>query len=94
MAYKSNFMFLTTSIENKINIIKYNNRYITYNVGFEYYLNEIFNLRGGINNNSSITLGFGIKKSIINVDYAYISNNSNLPFNSSHCITLGINLNK
>ena len=49
---------------------------------------------GGINNNSSITLGIGIKKSIINVDYAYISNNSNLPFNSSHCITLGINLNK
>ena len=66
---------------------------IDYRFGSRIDLTDNINIFFGKSELSQFSVGFSISNELFNIDYSYIASDSNLPFNDSYNIGLGININ-
>ena len=63
-----------------------------YHIGIEYEEKEQLYFRIGTSHSSMITAGIGLKLSLLDFDYAYLQPAAETPFQETHVLSLGINL--
>ena len=68
------------------------NTLLHYHMGIEYKLQKELFFRVGTSHFNQFTAGFGIQLSLINFGYAYLHPDTDSPFEESHIISAGINL--
>ena len=68
------------------------NTLLHYHIGIEYKQQDQLFFRVGSSHSNKFTAGFGIQLSVIDVSYAYLHPNEGSPFEESHIISTGINL--
>ncbi|SVD24807.1 uncharacterized protein METZ01_LOCUS377661, partial [marine metagenome] len=65
-----------------------------YHMGIEFKQQEQLSFRLGTSHLNQFTAGFGIQFSLIDFNYAYLHPNEGSPFEGSHIVSTGINLDE
>ena len=65
-----------------------------YHMGIEYEQQDQLSFRLGTSHSNQFTAGFGIQLSLVDFNYAYLHPDQGSPFEGSHIISTGINLDK
>jgi len=64
---------------------------LNYHAGFELHKqHEIIIIRGGISHDRLFSVGFGLDLEMLQIDYAYMHPPTQIPFDSSHIVSVGI----
>ena len=77
------FINYSYKLKDLLFIIEYDN-YLNLKAGFEYQINDKFTFQLG-SNDSNVSLGFGFISKLVDVNYAYLHNNT-IDFDQSHKI--------
>ena len=69
------------------------NYIIDYRLGSKFNITDNVNLFFGKSKFNKLSIGFSVSNNLFNIDYCYVISSSNLPFNDSYNIGLGLNIN-